>query len=135
MLLIVIYANSPGLQILSLPQYWHKSRDASPLPNPIPRNLQRIKAKVMLSTLVKHHAESPPETPHQSLSTIKPSPQHFIVPFAPNPQFYGRNSELTLLDELLTASDDTEKSTYPIVAIYGLGGIGYVRAFVRSLQF
>jgi hypothetical protein len=31
-----------------------------------------------------------------------------------------------MLDELLTVSDNTENSTYPVVAIYGLGGVGYV---------
>jgi len=65
-----------------------------------------------------------PEVFSQSISTIKPPPQHFIVPFDPNPQFYGRSSELAVLDDLLTASDHTENSAYPIVAIYGLGGIG-----------
>jgi hypothetical protein len=75
------------------------------------------------------------EVSNQSTSTIKRPSQYFIVPFDPNPQFYGRISELEMLDELLTASDTMENPTYPIVAIYGLGGIGYVWTFIRYFGF
>ncbi|KFZ19943.1 hypothetical protein V501_00395 [Pseudogymnoascus sp. VKM F-4519 (FW-2642)] len=44
---------------------------------------------------------------------------HFIVPFEKNPRFTGRESELTQLEKMLFAEDQTTK-----VAVFGLGGVG-----------
>ena len=49
---------------------------------------------------------------------------HFMVPVSPNPHFIGRREQLQRLDDCLSAQDYDTNSTYPIVAIHGLGGVG-----------
>lgn len=47
-----------------------------------------------------------------------------MVPVSPNPHFVGRTQQLQLLEDCLSAQDYSTCSTYPIVAIHGLGGVG-----------
>ena len=49
---------------------------------------------------------------------------HFMVPVSPNPHLTGRTEQLQCLEDLLRAQDDNTRSTYPVVAIHGLGGVG-----------
>lgn len=52
-----------------------------------------------------------------------------MVPVSQNPQFLGRELELDAIDQYLTEPDTKRNSTYPIIAIHGLGGVGYVCLF------
>lgn len=58
--------------------------------------------------------------------------QHFMAPKSRNPQFSGKDGELALLDEYLTELDNYTCSTYSIVAIHGLGGVGYAHSLVGT---
>lgn len=58
---------------------------------------------------------------------------HFIVPQARNTYFSGREAELALLDEYLTETDYDAGSAYPIVAVHGLGGVGYAQSWLTYL--
>ena len=49
---------------------------------------------------------------------------YFLVPLSRNLQFLGRDDELSMLDSQLTEPECFSCSTYPSVAIYGLGGVG-----------
>ena len=49
---------------------------------------------------------------------------HFMVPVSPNLQFTGRTEQLQMLEDLLSAQDYDTHSSYPVVAIHGLGGVG-----------
>lgn len=49
---------------------------------------------------------------------------HFMVPVSPNPQFTGRTEQLQILEDLLSAQDHNTHSSFPVVAIHGLGGVG-----------
>lgn len=47
-----------------------------------------------------------------------------MVPVSANPQFVGREEQMQLLEDYLSAQDYDICSTYPIVAVHGLGGVG-----------
>lgn len=47
-----------------------------------------------------------------------------MVPFPINPQFVGRTEQIQLLEDYLSAQEYHTCSTYPIVAVHGLGGVG-----------
>lgn len=64
---------------------------------------------------------------NQKKANSRPSVKLFSVPVSRNPQFSGRESQLRELDTL-TEHDSTKCIPYPIVAVYGLGGIGYVES-------
>lgn len=62
-----------------------------------------------------------------------PGHRHFLVPHSKNPHFWGREGELTVLDEYLTEVDYDTSSNYPIVAVHGLGGVGYANSSLIML--
>lgn len=47
-----------------------------------------------------------------------------MVPVSANPQFVGRTEQIQLLEDLFSAQEYDTCSTYPIVAVHGLGGVG-----------
>ena len=52
----------------------------------------------------------------------------FMVTASPNQNFQGRRSELERLDRLLTSRKHIGTSSHgPIVALHGLGGIGFAQ--------
>lgn len=59
-----------------------------------------------------------------STTTVVLVPGHFIVPVSPNPHFVGRTEQMQLLEDCLSAQDYDVCTTYPIVAVHGLGGVG-----------
>ncbi|KAL4784900.1 purine and uridine phosphorylase [Aspergillus varians] len=55
------------------------------------------------------------------------SNSHWIVPFARNPRFVGREAEIARLEEALTPENGPSK-----IAIYGLGGIGKTQIVLET---
>jgi len=51
-------------------------------------------------------------------------PGRFIVPVSSNPNFAGREQELAMIDNYLSPQNDSHGPRCPIVAIFGLGGVG-----------
>lgn len=49
---------------------------------------------------------------------------HFLVPVSPNPNFVGREKDMTMLEGYLNPQEHQTSSGYPIVAVHGLGGVG-----------
>ncbi|KAF6231685.1 hypothetical protein HO173_009987 [Letharia columbiana] len=64
-------------------------------------------------------------------STTTVVPGHFIVPVSPNPHFVGRTEQMQLLEDCLSAQDYDVCTTYPIVAVHGLGGVGKTQLATR----
>ena len=66
----------------------------------------------------------------RDVSSLLPSAKgHFSVPIYRNPQFFGRREQLGILEKYLDIDEKRGYPRYPIVAVHGLGGIGYVRLF------
>lgn len=57
----------------------------------------------------------------------------FSVPIPRNPLFSERERELSELDRHLTAPQLTKRYPYPVIAVYGLGGVGCVRPELLNL--
>ncbi|MCJ1420142.1 hypothetical protein MMC32_006499 [Xylographa parallela] len=74
-------------------------------------------------SLLSDDAKDPSISLHSTLRTV--STGQFLVPVPKNPHFYGRHGELQLLERHLKVIGHTPSSDYPVVAIYGLGGVGY----------
>ena len=69
------------------------------------------------------YAEEASVVSKTAMSTV--STGHFLVPVSKNPHFSGHNEELQLLEKYLKLVDHTPCSDYPVVAVHGLGGVGY----------
>ena len=58
---------------------------------------------------------------------VDQQPSLFVVPTPLNPNFQGRSRELEILDDFLKERKERGNSTLcPVVALHGLGGVGYV---------
>lgn len=59
----------------------------------------------------------------------------FEIPNTRNLKFSGREVELALLEQHLAGPTLNTPYSYPVVAIYGLGGVGYVSICVEFNPF
>jgi hypothetical protein len=53
-----------------------------------------------------------------------------IIPYASNPDFVGRSNIVETLKAMLSPSHRLETTHHARVALYGLGGIGYVTGYL-----
>lgn len=60
----------------------------------------------------------------KAIESTKPRHKTCTIPFARNPQFFGRKGELGQLDNLLKKPNSPENKNVPAVAIWGDGGVG-----------
>jgi hypothetical protein len=58
------------------------------------------------------------------LTNLVKSTPLFIVPFAPNTSFLGRDNIITALDQLFDNKNEDSPATIRKAALCGLGGIG-----------